>query len=88
MKYFREHRESLEASMKTKVPCANLKELATIVREMLGKIVGSPAYLKSIEEFACLLEIKPYCIDNRIGWDTHIVHLPGYGVIGFVDGGL
>lgn len=25
-------------------------------------------------------------IDERIGWDTYIVHLEGYGVLGFTDG--
>jgi hypothetical protein len=27
-------------------------------------------------------------IDTRIGWDTHIVMIPGWGVLGFTDGPL
>jgi hypothetical protein len=32
--------------------------------------------------------VKPYCYDNRIGWDTHVVIIEGYGVYGFTDGPL
>ena len=31
------------------------------------------------------VEVKPYCYDERIGWDTYIVTLQGGGV-GFTDG--
>lgn len=31
------------------------------------------------------LHIKPYGYDERIDWDTHIVTLDGYGVLGFTD---
>ncbi len=35
------------------------------------------------------LRIEPYCSDERIGWlDTHIVDIPGYGVVGFTNGPL
>lgn len=34
------------------------------------------------------LTIKPYCYDERIDWDTHMVSVAGYGVIGFTDGPL
>jgi hypothetical protein len=34
------------------------------------------------------IEVKPYVFDLRIGWDTYIVHIPGFGVIGFTDGPL
>ena len=32
------------------------------------------------------ITIEPYGFDKRIGWNTHIVHLDGYGVFGFTDG--
>lgn len=35
------------------------------------------------------IRIEPYGgFDERIGWNTHIVYLPGYGVLGFTDGPL
>ncbi len=34
------------------------------------------------------LTIAPYCFDDRIGWDTYIVTVPGYGVLGMTDGPL
>lgn len=32
------------------------------------------------------LEITPYGFDSRIGWDTFLVHLEGYGVVGYLNG--
>lgn len=29
--------------------------------------------------------IEPYGFDKRIGWNSHIVYLEGYGVFGFTD---
>ncbi len=35
------------------------------------------------------MTIEPYGgIDERTGWDTYIVYLPGYGVLGFTNGPL
>jgi len=34
------------------------------------------------------LVIEFYTFDERINWNTHIVHLPGWGVLGFTDGPL
>lgn len=35
------------------------------------------------------VHVTPYGgIDKRIGWDTHVVTLDGYGVYGFTDGPL
>lgn len=32
-------------------------------------------------------KVVPYSgVDSRNGWNTHIVHLAGYGVLGFTDG--
>jgi hypothetical protein len=32
------------------------------------------------------VHIHPYGYDPRIGWDTHMVTLDGYGVLGFTNG--
>ncbi len=34
------------------------------------------------------LQIEHYTFDERINWDTYIVHLPGWGVFGFTNGPL
>jgi hypothetical protein len=34
------------------------------------------------------LKCEPYTYDDRIKWNTYIVHLPGWGVLGFTDGPL
>ena len=34
------------------------------------------------------LHIEPYTYDSRIGWDTYIVTLDGYGVQGYTNGPL
>ncbi|ARV77358.1 hypothetical protein FDI21_gp189 [Pseudomonas phage Noxifer] len=32
------------------------------------------------------LKCEPYGYDDRIKWNTYIVHLEGWGVLGFTDG--
>jgi hypothetical protein len=32
------------------------------------------------------ITIKPYGYDSRVKWDTYIVHLENYGVLGFTNG--
>jgi len=34
------------------------------------------------------LTISLYCFDDRIGWNTYLVTLEGYGPVGFTDGPL
>lgn len=34
------------------------------------------------------IKIKPYGYDPRIDWDTYIVTIDGYGVVGFTNGEL
>ena len=34
------------------------------------------------------IHIDRYGYDDRIGWDTYIVTIDGYGVFGFADGGI
>jgi hypothetical protein len=75
---FREHRGGLDASMATVVEFQNRAELLEHCQVLLGpyKFLFSDPHL----------QIFPYVHDNRIGWDTHIVIIQGYGPIGFTDG--
>lgn len=34
------------------------------------------------------LEIIPRGYDDRINWDTHLLHVKGWGVLGYLDGPL
>lgn len=73
---FREHRGSLDDSMKTVVPCFTYDGLLKYVRGMLYQwYVEVPS-----------LQVEHYHYDERIGWDNWIVTLKGYGVVGFTDG--
>jgi hypothetical protein len=38
----------------------------------------------SEEQITC----EHYCYDDRIGWDTYIIGLKNYGVVGFTNGDL
>lgn len=71
---FRLHKGSLDESMKT-VKCYASKE--SLIKDM-------QKYHPWIEFEE--LKIEKYVYDDRINWDTHIVTIPGYGVIGFTDG--
>ena len=75
---FREQRGSLTDSMKTAV---DLPDYAALIAH-LRKLVP-PWSMLPIS--AATVHIKPYGYDERIGWDTHIVTLDGYGVLGFTD---
>jgi hypothetical protein len=69
---FRFQRGGLTESMATIQEFSTLEELARIVSE-------------TYPEDARSISVKPYCFDERIGWDTHIVSLGG-DAIGFTDG--
>lgn len=75
---FREHRGSLADSMAT---CIELLDKAALVAHCQRLL---KPYNKSFEPEQ--LRVAPYCRDDRTGWDTHIVTIDGYGVMGFTDG--
>lgn len=75
---FREHRGGLKESMETMV---ELKDRAALL-EYCIKALGDFRFSFPPEA----LHIKPYSYDDRIDWDTHIVSIDGYGVVGFTDG--
>lgn len=81
MTRIREHRGSLYESLKT-------MRAVNGSREDLFAIVQ-----KSLEPFGRaltpdLLTVSKYHWDARIGWDTHLITIEGYGVWGMADGPL
>lgn len=77
---FRQHRGQLEDSMKTQVMLENWDELRGYIKGLLWEWPSAPPVTDET------LHVKHYVKDDRIGWDTHIVTLDGYGVVGFTDG--
>ena len=75
---FREHRGMLDDSMKTVVDVADRAALVSLLQTQL-QLCG---FAFNDED----LKIEPYGYDKRIDWNTHIVTIKGYGVIGFTDG--
>lgn len=75
---FREHKGSLSDSMETTCFVRDHEHLAAIIRDRLYQ------FCFSLDDHA--VTVRPYAADSRIGWDTHVVKLDGYGVIGFTDG--
>jgi hypothetical protein len=74
---FREHRGGLDESLATTVRLYTYPALLKHVRGLLAPWGVRVDKLK-IESY--------YGYDDRIGWDTYIVILEGYGVVGFTDG--
>lgn len=75
MKY-RQHRGGLSESLETTREIAATKEAIALEASLeLGRVVTN-------REIA----VEPYGYDHRILWDTHIVTVEGYGVLGFTDG--
>lgn len=72
----RQHRGSLSKSLLTVVEIAP-------TREALLHSINSHMPMVVTDEH---VTVKPYCFDERIGWDTFIVVIKDYGVYGFTDG--
>lgn len=79
MKY-REHRGGLSDSMATMVEVNGLQGLLWHLSKRAETYPSFPVVSEKT------VHIEPYGFDDRIGWDTHIVTLDGYGVLGFTDG--
>lgn len=74
---YRDHRGSLAESIETVQEFNDLQALLDYLR-------------KTFKEFGFeftdkALKIKPYCYDKRINWDTHIVTIDNFGVVGFTN---
>lgn len=76
---FRPQRGSLDAAMAEAQEFAGRAELVAHITEELAPwgFVVTPT----------MVHVEKYGgIDKRIGWDTYIVTVDGYGVFGFTDG--
>jgi hypothetical protein len=74
----REHRGNLADSMRTVREVSGREELLAFIRATLapfGALV-EPEHVK----------VEPYGRDERIGWNTHLIWIEGYGVWGMADG--
>lgn len=80
MAKYRDHRGTLDDSMQTVREVADFAALFEYLRSDLASFgfTLTPG----------MVDIAPYGVDSRIGWDTYIVRIDGYGVAGFTDGPL
>lgn len=84
MTKYREHRGSLVESMETVREVADRNALV----EMITKDLHPWRRAMDLSDIASTLKVEPYGYESRIGWNTHIVTLPNYGVLGMTDGPL
>jgi hypothetical protein len=71
---FREHRGSLGDSMRTAIVLDNREEVVAHIANLLRPY----CVIKSED-----VSFKPYGYDPRIDWQTLIVSVKDYGVVGF-----
>jgi hypothetical protein len=76
---FREHRATLEDSLKTLVSVETREALVRHLKTVIWPLTMTD------EEIERKLVVGPYGYDERIGWQTYIVLLSDYGVLGFTD---
>lgn len=81
---FREHRGSLADSMTTVVEVDGFDGLLAHIRKLAEPWPTFPPV--SVETVTVTQFIPGDSIDPRTGWDTHIVTLNDYGVLGFTNG--
>ena len=75
---YRDHRGGLAESMETMQEFDSLGSLNVYLKSILHKYCIDDLDVKNTT-------IKPYGFDKRIAWDSHIVQLEGWGVLGFTD---
>jgi hypothetical protein len=75
---FREHKGNLGDSLATTVVLKDWDELVDYIAGLLEpwNFTVRPERVYAIA----------YGRDDRIGWDTYLITLDGYGVMGFTDG--
>lgn len=76
----REHRGSLADAMET---VFEVQDFAGLVDHMKQTLEPYGQMVKAED-----VKVEHYTFDDRIGWDTYIVSIDGYGVWGFTDGPL
>lgn len=75
MKY-RQHKGSLEESIATTCEIDATKHaIASLASNEIGRNVDPAS-----------ISVTHYGYDSRISWDSYIVEVEGYGVLGFTDG--
>lgn len=77
---FRPHRGSLDEAM---AECVILESKQALIDHIAAELEPWPYTLTTDD-----LTLKPYGYDERICWDTHIVTLKNYGVLGFTNGAV
>ena len=75
---YRDHRGSLADAMETVQTFEARSDLVKYLQSDIDKMAPGKYDCQKIT-------IEPYGFDERIGWDTHIVYLNGYGVFGFTN---
>lgn len=75
---YRDHRGGLSDSMATVQQFQTKAELIDYLQQDLYQFFPGKYDVSKIE-------IKYYGYDQRIGWDSYIVLLPSFGVLGFTD---
>ena len=78
MSLYRPHRGSLSAFIDLVKRVETIDELCQVIKTELQDY--SPAFVD-----ASTVHIQHYGHDARINWNTYIVTLTGYGVVGFTD---
>jgi len=76
---FREHRGGFPESAATIVEIEDRAALVAYIQRLLASYPSAPPVKEDT------VAVESYCFDERNGWDTHIVTLKGYGVIGYTD---
>lgn len=75
---YRDHKGGLAESLETTQEFTDKDALLEYLQKTLDQFCKTGLDLREIK-------IEPYGFDERIGWDSHIVHLEGWGVFGFTD---
>jgi hypothetical protein len=70
----------LNESLEKAITIKSRAELISIIREQLFHW-----YVEFTDD---QFHVEQYDYDERIGWDTYIVTLDGYGVLGYTNGPL
>ncbi|MNL05740.1 hypothetical protein D3C87_1263520 [compost metagenome] len=78
----RPHRRLLDEAM------AEVKEIEPTIEAVKKWADASFGEMQPPDLSGLVVEKYGTGIDTRIGWDTYIVVLPGWGVLGFTDGPL
>jgi hypothetical protein len=78
---FREHRGGLAESLETTVM---LDDRAALLAHLARLLADYPTAAPLVSEKT--VHVKHLIYDNRCDWDTYIVTVDDYGVMGFTDG--